>query len=201
MTNYDKRIRPGLDSGLSVNVTASMFVIRAYDFNRKDHSLKIDFYFRQKWSDPRLAFGIKGVTLQEGSEILGKIWKPDTFFSSAANVVGHLTPNSNVFLRLSPEGEVFVSQRMTADIFCSSKKKSFPTTCSLTIESYGKTTEDITYNWKKDANGASNGVMVSEETFLNEDYKLSSKEEQDDVVSLEDKNYSRVIARFNVDKD
>lgn len=52
MTNYDKKIRPSLDSGTPVKVTCSIFFIRAYDFDPKDYYLKMNFYFRQAWKDP-----------------------------------------------------------------------------------------------------------------------------------------------------
>lgn len=43
-----------------------------------------DFYFRQTWHDPRLAFtkinDIK--TLYVGAEVSKKIWLPDTFFGN-----------------------------------------------------------------------------------------------------------------------
>ena len=36
LLSYDKRIRPGVGEN-AVNVTASMYIIRAYDYNEKTH--------------------------------------------------------------------------------------------------------------------------------------------------------------------
>ena len=49
---------------------------------------KINFYFRQSWVDPRLAFENTSIpsyitTINFGSELAKKIWIPDTFASSA----------------------------------------------------------------------------------------------------------------------
>ena len=207
MTNYDKRIRPDAGSGHPVNITVSMFVLRAYDFNPNVHSMKMEFIFKQKWSDPRLAFKVKGVTLTNGNELLNKIWKPDTFFALTANEVVHSAPNPNLFVKIYPDGQIEDAYRITADVFCDAKKNTFPTKCVMEIESYGNTADDIVYKWKNDIiNGVSRAVVVGSETFLNEEYRLVTAELQEQTVVVGhsgmniQKNYSRIVPTFIVDK-
>ena len=200
MTNYDKRIRPGLDSGTPVKVSCSIFIIRHFDFDPKDHSLKMDFYFRQSWKDPRLAFGINDVILTTTAfETLDKIWKPDTYFPSAVNVVDHSLPNPNAFYHISPQGEVKTSQRLTADIICLSYNLTLPATCKLDIESYGFSAKDITYEWKKANESFTMEIglnyMIGKDSGL---YKLDSFKSEEMMSSLSSGNYTRLTGSFTV---
>ena len=73
----------------------------------------MDFYFRQKWQDPRLQFqGPKRVaTLSVGTEFLKSIWVPDTFFVNEKKSYFHVATTSNEFLRISQKGEIIRSIR------------------------------------------------------------------------------------------
>lgn len=72
-----------------------------------------DFYFRQTWNDPRLAFKkLKDIqTLYVGAEVSKKIWLPDTFFGNEKVAYFHEATTPNVFLRIENTGEVFRSIR------------------------------------------------------------------------------------------
>ena len=124
----------------------------------------MNFNFRQTWKDARL--GVNEANLTGGAELLAKIWKPDTFFPVALNVVGHSLPNPNVYVKITSQGSVSISQRLTARVFCMSDNLKFPTNCGYKIESYGFSTEDITYNWK------TNGFFVDEETVYGKDSRV-----------------------------
>lgn len=50
--------------------------------------VKINFYFRQSWTDPRLAFENTSIPayineINFGPELAKKIWTPDTFYSAS----------------------------------------------------------------------------------------------------------------------
>ncbi|VDM23208.1 unnamed protein product [Wuchereria bancrofti] len=86
-------------------------------FEKKDFTL--DFYLRQTWQDPRLAFGDmyygyqngKIESLTVGVDYLEKLWKPDTFFPNEKKSFFHTATTHNSFLRIDPDGTVFTSQR------------------------------------------------------------------------------------------
>ncbi|MCP9263558.1 Gamma-aminobutyric acid receptor subunit beta [Dirofilaria immitis] len=73
-STYDKRLRP------------------KYGAEPVD-DFTIDFYLRQTWQDPRLAFGDMFYGYQQGKiesltvgvDYLDKLWKPDTFFPNEKN--------------------------------------------------------------------------------------------------------------------
>ncbi|EJD76349.1 hypothetical protein LOAG_16696 [Loa loa] len=121
----------------------------------------LDFYLRQTWQDPRLAFGDmyygyqkgKIESLTVGVDYLEKLWKPDTFFPNEKKSFFHTATTHNSFLRIDPDGTVFTSQRLTVTATCPMKLQLFPMDsqkCRLEIESYGYTTADIALFWGKD---------------------------------------------------
>ena len=114
LANYDSRVRPFAEEEKPVVVECSFYVIRAYDFNEVDHEFKVDMYFRQKWTDPRLTFTAKNAndSFKSNHKLAEKIWTPDTFFpySHSNDKLNGLTV-PNVFLRIKPDGEAFYSGR------------------------------------------------------------------------------------------
>lgn len=73
----------------------------------------LDFYFRQFWTDPRLAFRKRpGVeTLSVGSEFIKNIWVPDTFFVNEKQSYFHIATTSNEFIRIHHSGSITRSIR------------------------------------------------------------------------------------------
>jgi len=73
----------------------------------------LDFYFRQFWTDPRLAFKPRpGVeTLSVGSEFIKNIWVPDTFFVNEKQSYFHIATTSNEFIRIHHSGSITRSIR------------------------------------------------------------------------------------------
>lgn len=82
------------------------FIIELQDFT-------LDFYFRQFWTDPRLAFTKRpGVeTLSVGSEFIKNIWVPDTFFVNEKQSYFHIATTSNEFIRIHHSGSITRSIR------------------------------------------------------------------------------------------
>jgi len=80
-------------------------------FHPQDFTL--DFYFRQFWTDPRLAFRKRpGVeTLSVGSEFIKNIWVPDTFFVNEKQSYFHIATTSNEFIRIHHSGSITRSIR------------------------------------------------------------------------------------------
>lgn len=81
-TKYDKRLRPNYGQG-PVHVGITIHVSSISAVSEVDMDFTLDFYLRQFWHDPRLAFGsldnagfakIKSLTV--GVDYLDKLWKP-----------------------------------------------------------------------------------------------------------------------------
>merc|ERR1711910_262144 len=52
---YDRRVRPNY-GGIPVTVGVSLYILSIGDLSEKFMDFTFDMYFRQFWSDPRLAF-------------------------------------------------------------------------------------------------------------------------------------------------
>ena len=76
-------------------------------------SYSMDCYFRQSWVDRRLAFSddTNHEPLALSTEMLRKIWKPDTYIFNGRKSYLHTITTPNKFMRLFPKGRVLYSQR------------------------------------------------------------------------------------------
>jgi len=117
-----------------------MFLISISSVSEVNMDFTTDFYFRQGWKDPRLAFKpIPGIeNLYVGAEVADKIWVPDTFFANEKSAYFHQATTFNTFLRLGHLGDVFRSIRLTVTASCPMNLQYFPMDsqlCSIEIES------------------------------------------------------------------
>lgn len=78
-----------------------------------EQDFTLDFYFRQFWTDPRLAYQKRpGVeTLSVGSDFIKNIWVPDTFFVNEKQSYFHFATTSNEFIRVHHSGSITRSIR------------------------------------------------------------------------------------------
>lgn len=150
---YDKRVRPNY-SGPPALVNVSFHIIGISSVSEVQMDFTTDFYFRQKWFDPRLEFKPVGQIdeLCVGAEFAEKIWLPDTFFANEKTATFHKATTENTFIRVGHNGRVYRSIRLTVTCSCPMDLQYFPMDrqrCKIEIESYGYNTRDIDYRWEK----------------------------------------------------
>ncbi|XP_032795847.1 gamma-aminobutyric acid receptor subunit beta [Daphnia magna] len=163
---YDKRVRPNY-GGPPVEVGVTMFIISISSVSEVQMDFTTDFYFRQYWKDPRLAFDrLPGVErIMVSTEYLKSIWVPDTFFANEKSSYLHMATTSNEFLRITHLGEINRSIRLTITASCPMNLQYFPMDrqlCSIEIESFGFAMSEITYHWL----GGKKAVAVSPDVQL-----------------------------------
>ncbi|KAI1286410.1 Gamma-aminobutyric acid receptor subunit beta [Halotydeus destructor] len=109
---YDRRVRPNY-GGPAVEVGVTMFIISISTVSEVQMDFTLDFYFRQAWKDPRLAFReLPRISeLYVGAEVADRIWVPDTFFANEKSAYFHIATTKNTFLRIGAKGDVFRSIR------------------------------------------------------------------------------------------
>ncbi|CAH4038478.1 unnamed protein product [Pieris brassicae] len=156
----------------------------------------LDFYFRQFWTDPRLAYKKRaGVeTLSVGSEFIKNIWVPDTFFVNEKQSYFHIATTSNEFIRIHYSGSITRSIRLTITASCPMNLQYFPMDrqlCHIEIESFGYTMRDIRYKW----NEGPNSVGVSSEVSLPQ-FKVLGHRQRAMEISLTTGNYSRLACEI-----
>ncbi|XP_027838735.2 gamma-aminobutyric acid receptor subunit beta-like isoform X2 [Aphis gossypii] len=193
--SYDKRVRPNY-GGPPVEVGVTMYVLSISSVSEVLMDFTLDFYFRQFWTDPRLAFTKRpGVeTLSVGSEFIKNIWVPDTFFVNEKQSYFHIATTSNEFIRIHHSGSITRSIRLTITASCPMNLQYFPMDrqlCHIEIESFGYTMRDIRYKW----NEGPNSVGVSNEVSLPQ-FKVLGHRQRAMEISLTTGNYSRLACEI-----
>ncbi|XP_045458285.1 gamma-aminobutyric acid receptor subunit beta-like [Melitaea cinxia] len=193
--SYDKRVRPNY-GGPPVDVGVTMYVLSISSLSEVKMDFTLDFYFRQFWTDPRLAYKKRdGVeTLSVGSEFIRNIWVPDTFFVNEKQSYFHIATTSNEFIRIHHSGSITRSIRLTITASCPMDLQYFPMDrqlCNIEIESFGYTMRDIRYKW----NEGPNSVGVSSEVSLPQ-FKVLGHRQRAMEISLTTGNYSRLACEI-----
>ncbi|EDV50581.2 resistance to dieldrin, isoform H [Drosophila simulans] len=193
--SYDKRVRPNY-GGPPVEVGVTMYVLSISSLSEVKMDFTLDFYFRQFWTDPRLAYRKRpGVeTLSVGSEFIKNIWVPDTFFVNEKQSYFHIATTSNEFIRVHHSGSITRSIRLTITASCPMNLQYFPMDrqlCHIEIESFGYTMRDIRYKW----NEGPNSVGVSSEVSLPQ-FKVLGHRQRAMEISLTTGNYSRLACEI-----
>ncbi|XP_050512278.1 gamma-aminobutyric acid receptor subunit beta isoform X2 [Diabrotica virgifera virgifera] len=193
--SYDKRVRPNY-GGPPVVVGVTMYVLSISSLSEVKMDFTLDFYFRQFWTDPRLAFRKRPSVeiLSVGSEFIKNIWVPDTFFVNEKHSSFHMATTSNEFIRIHHSGSITRSIRLTITASCPMNLQYFPMDrqlCHIEIESFGYTMRDIRYKW----NEGPNSVGVSNEVSLPQ-FKVLGHRQRAMEISLTTGNYSRLACEI-----
>ncbi|XP_073840036.1 resistant to dieldrin isoform X8 [Musca autumnalis] len=193
--SYDKRVRPNY-GGPPVEVGVTMYVLSISSLSEVKMDFTLDFYFRQFWTDPRLAYRKRpGVeTLSVGSEFIKNIWVPDTFFVNEKQSYFHIATTSNEFIRVHHSGSITRSIRLTITASCPMNLQYFPMDrqlCHIEIESFGYTMRDIRYFWK---DGLSS-VGMSSEVELPQ-FRVLGHRQRATEINLTTGNYSRLACEI-----
>ncbi|KAK2520913.1 Gabrg1 [Columba livia] len=112
----------------------------------------IDIIFAQTWYDSRLKFNSSMKVLMLNSNMVGKIWIPDTFFRNSRKSDAHWITTPNRLLRIWSDGRVLYTLRLTINAECYLQLHNFPMdehSCPLEFSSYGYPRNEIEYKWKK----------------------------------------------------
>ncbi|KAI3387391.1 hypothetical protein SNEBB_006506 [Seison nebaliae] len=193
LEGYDRRLRPNFGSRpVEINITIQINSI--HSMSEVGMSYSLDLYLRQYWNDRRLSFEpiIKDkYELKEfvlSTDILDKIWWPDTFFATEKRGELHQLTTSNRLLRITHTGDVLLSMRLTVESTCNMDLRLFPMDtqrCTLEIESYGHETKDMYYRW------VDNKLDILETSLPQ--FNLTHYRQEQILITTTTGNYSRLI--------
>jgi len=149
--NYDARVRPN-DGADPIKVTINCFIASFSSISESDMEYTLDMYIRQTWVDKRLIHNYSKPLVVPPKGV-DKIWYPDLFVSNEKRGELHEITQPNRYIRIASDGEVLLSQRFTMTLSCPMKLNKFPfdtQECGFLLESYGYSTEDLVFEWKKE---------------------------------------------------
>ncbi|XP_048841751.1 gamma-aminobutyric acid receptor subunit rho-2-like isoform X2 [Brienomyrus brachyistius] len=136
-------------------------------------------YLRHYWKDERLAFpSTNNKSMTFDSRLVKKIWVPDVFFVHSKRSFIHDTTTDNIMLRVFPDGHVLYSVRVTVTAACNMDFSRFPLdsqTCTLELESYAYTDEDLMLYWKSGDDSLSTDDRISLSQFLIQKFHTTSR--------------------------
>ncbi|XP_077135934.1 gamma-aminobutyric acid receptor subunit beta-1 [Ranitomeya variabilis] len=177
LKGYDIRLRPDfggppVDVGMRITI-ASIDMVSEVNM---DYTLTM--YFQQSWRDKRLSYSGIPLNLTLDNRVADQLWVPDTYFLNDKRSFVHGVTVKNRMIRLHPDGTVLYGLRITTTAACMMDLRRYPLdeqNCTLEIESYGYTTDDIEFYW----NGGDKAITGVEKIELPQfsivDYKMVSK--------------------------
>ncbi|XP_071403121.1 gamma-aminobutyric acid receptor subunit beta-2 isoform X1 [Centroberyx affinis] len=135
-------------------------------------------YFQQAWRDKRLSYSEIPLNLTLDNRVADQLWVPDTYFLNDKKSFVHGVTVKNRMIRLHPDGTVLYGLRITTTAACMMDLRRYPLdeqNCTLEIESYGYTTDDIEFYWRGGNNAVTGVERIELPQFSIVDHKLISK--------------------------
>ncbi|XP_048851382.1 gamma-aminobutyric acid receptor subunit beta-2 isoform X2 [Brienomyrus brachyistius] len=177
LKGYDIRLRPdfgGPPVGVGMNIDiASIDMVSEVNM---DYTLTM--YFQQAWRDKRLSYSEIPLNLTLDNRVADQLWVPDTYFLNDKKSFVHGVTVKNRMIRLHPDGTVLYGLRITTTAACMMDLRRYPLdeqNCTLEIESYGYTTDDIEFYWRGGDHAVTGVERIELPQFSIVDYKLISK--------------------------
>ncbi|XP_053098998.1 gamma-aminobutyric acid receptor subunit rho-2 isoform X2 [Hemicordylus capensis] len=176
--DHDFTMRPAF-GGPAIPVGVDVQVESLDSISEVDMDFTMTLYLRHYWKDERLSFPShtnKSMTFD--GRLVKKIWVPDVFFVHSKRSFIHDTTTDNIMLRVFPDGHVLYSMRITVTAMCNMDFSRFPLdsqTCTLELESYAYTDEDLMLYWKNGNESLRTDEKISLSQFLIQKFHTTSR--------------------------
>ncbi|KAL2081968.1 hypothetical protein ACEWY4_021786 [Coilia grayii] len=176
--DHDFTMRPAF-AGPAVPVGVDVQVESLDSISEVDMDFTMTLYLRHYWKDERLSFpSTTNKSMTFDGRLVKKIWVPDVFFVHSKRSFIHDTTTDNIMLRVFPDGHVLYSLRVTVTAACNMDFSRFPLdsqTCTLELESYAYTDEDLMLYWKSGNDSLSTDDKISLSQFLIQQFHTTSR--------------------------
>nr|XP_015204928.1 PREDICTED: gamma-aminobutyric acid receptor subunit beta-2 [Lepisosteus oculatus] len=177
LKGYDIRLRPDF-GGPPVAVGMNIDIASIDMVSEVNMDYTLTMYFQQAWRDKRLSYSEIPLNLTLDNRVADQLWVPDTYFLNDKKSFVHGVTVKNRMIRLHPDGTVLYGLRITTTAACMMDLRRYPLdeqNCTLEIESYGYTTDDIEFYWRGGDHAVTGVERIELPQFSIVDYKLISK--------------------------
>ncbi|XP_030065520.1 gamma-aminobutyric acid receptor subunit beta-4 isoform X1 [Microcaecilia unicolor] len=198
LKGYDIRLRPDF-GGSPVTVGMSIHISSIDQISEVNMDYTITMYFQQSWRDKRLAYTDIPLNLTLDNRVADQLWLPDTYFLNDKKSYLHGVTVKNRMIRLHPDGTVLYGLRITTTAACMMDLRRYPLdqqNCTLEIESYGYTTDDIEFFWQGDDNAVTGVDSLELPQFTIIQQKLVTKK-----VEFATGSYPRLSLSFRIKRN
>ncbi|CAJ0942693.1 unnamed protein product, partial [Mesorhabditis belari] len=197
LDEYDIRLRPGF-GGDALLLTMDIIIASFDAISEVDMDYTVTLYLHQYWRDERLSWindptRIDDMTLS--GDFSSRIWVPDTFLANDKHSFLHDVTERNKMLRITRDGRIAYGMRFTSTLACSMDLRNFPLdaqNCTVEIESYGYTTEEVLMKWNQPH--AVHGVESAEVP----QFKILGYQTDDSIVTTATGSYQRLSLVFQL---
>ncbi|KAM9060215.1 gamma-aminobutyric acid receptor subunit rho-2 isoform 2-T2 [Megaptera novaeangliae] len=176
--DHDFTMRPAF-GGPAIPVGVDVQLESLDSISEVDMDFTMTLYLRHYWKDERLVFpSTSNKSMTFDGRLVKKIWVPDVFFVHSKRSFIHDTTTDNIMLRVFPDGQVLYSLRITVTAMCNMDFSHFPLdsqTCSLELESYAYTDEDLMLYWKNGDESLKTDEKISLSQFLIQKFHTTSR--------------------------
>ncbi|GAB0188415.1 protein NYNRIN-like [Grus japonensis] len=162
----------------TAGLRSSMSLLEYIDDNFLVQDYTLTMYFQQSWRDKRLSYSGIPLNLTLDNRVADQLWVPDTYFQNDKKSFVHGVTVKNRMIRLHPDGTVLYGLRITTTAACMMDLRRYPLdeqNCTLEIESYGYTTDDIEFYWHGGESAVTGVNNIELPQFSIVDYKMVSK--------------------------
>ncbi|XP_053152034.1 gamma-aminobutyric acid receptor subunit beta-2 isoform X2 [Hemicordylus capensis] len=177
LKGYDIRLRPDF-GGPPVAVGMNIDIASIDMVSEVNMDYTLTMYFQQAWRDKRLSYNVIPLNLTLDNRVADQLWVPDTYFLNDKKSFVHGVTVKNRMIRLHPDGTVLYGLRITTTAACMMDLRRYPLdeqNCTLEIESYGYTTDDIEFYWRGGDNAVTGVRKIELPQFSIVDYELITK--------------------------
>ncbi|KAF6727933.1 Gamma-aminobutyric acid receptor subunit beta-3 [Oryzias melastigma] len=181
LKGYDIRLRPDF-GGPPVAVGMSIDVASIDMVSEVNMDYTLTMYFQQYWRDKRLAYLGIPLNLTLDNRVADQLWVPDTYFLNDKKSFVHGVTVKNRMIPAPPgwHGSLWAQDvpKITTTAACMMDLRRYPLdeqNCTLEIESYGYTTDDIEFYWKGGDTAVTGVTRIELPQFSIVDYKLVSR--------------------------
>ncbi|XP_059555098.1 gamma-aminobutyric acid receptor subunit beta-2 isoform X1 [Myotis daubentonii] len=177
LKGYDIRLRPDF-GGPPVAVGMNIDIASIDMVSEVNMDYTLTMYFQQAWRDKRLSYNVIPLNLTLDNRVADQLWVPDTYFLNDKKSFVHGVTVKNRMIRLHPDGTVLYGLRITTTAACMMDLRRYPLdeqNCTLEIESYGYTTDDIEFYWRGEDKAVTGVTKIELPQFSIVDYKLITK--------------------------
>ncbi|XP_068759214.1 glycine receptor subunit alpha-2-like isoform X1 [Montipora capricornis] len=189
--DYDRTTHPNLEEGTPTKIRSSIDIESFANIEEANMEFKVHAYFREYWTDLRLAGKSNRTQILRGGDI-SKIWKPDPYCYNARES-NLMIPDEELHssVKVSPSGDIMMSIGAVILASCVMNLEDYPLdsqTCHLELGSYAYTADHIIYEWIPGEVGVGSKEMAQ---FEYKGAKLSS-----DVKDYSTGNFSTITVTF-----
>uniref|UniRef100_A0A8C4RCY8 Gamma-aminobutyric acid type A receptor beta3 subunit n=1 Tax=Eptatretus burgeri TaxID=7764 RepID=A0A8C4RCY8_EPTBU len=198
LIGYDIRLRPDF-GGPPVKVGMSIDISSIDMISEVNMDYTLTMYFLQFWHDKRLLYTDIPLNLTLDNRVAEQLWVPDTYFINDKKSFVHGVTVKNRMIRLHPDGKVLYGLRITSTAACMMDLRRYPLdeqNCTLEIESYGYTTDDIQFYWHGNDSAVTGVKQIELPQFSIVEFRLVST-----LVDFATGSYPRLSLSFRLKRN